>query len=151
MQQFTVPQFIDVEPKIIGPITARQFLIFLATALILFIFYKTLDFTTFVVLGVLIFAVSGVFAFLKINGRYFHYFLLNLFQFFKKPDLRIWNHKLVNFSNESVDDVKYENILPPNKYFSRERLANLSLIVDTKGKYRGGDESNIELGNDYNL
>ena len=35
MQQFTVPQFIDVEPKIIGPITTRQFLIFLAAGLML--------------------------------------------------------------------------------------------------------------------
>ena len=27
MQMFTVPQFIDVEDKIIGPITTRQFII----------------------------------------------------------------------------------------------------------------------------
>ncbi|KKS92044.1 MAG: hypothetical protein UV69_C0039G0006, partial [Parcubacteria group bacterium GW2011_GWE2_43_12] len=27
MQQFVVPQFIDVEDKIIGPITVRQFII----------------------------------------------------------------------------------------------------------------------------
>jgi hypothetical protein len=31
MQQFVVPQFIDVEDKIIGPISVRQFLTLMVT------------------------------------------------------------------------------------------------------------------------
>ena len=61
MQQFTVPQFIDVEPKIIGPITTRQFLIFLGAALLIFLFYKMLNFGAFVAASVLVFVISVVF------------------------------------------------------------------------------------------
>lgn len=149
MQQFTVPQFIDVEPKIIGPITARQFFIFLGAALLIFITYKLFNFSTFIFISVFIFALAGVFSFLKINGRSFHYFILNIIQASRRPALRIWNHKAVNFENKEEKQIKYENILPPDKYFAQERLAELSLIIDTKGKYKGEDSENIsyeELG-----
>lgn len=149
MQQFTVPQFIDVEPKIIGPITTRQFLIFLAAALLIFLCYKLLDFTSFVVIGVLIFAVSGVLAFLKINGRPFHFFLLNLTQTIQKPKLRIWNHKAFTLENKEDKQIEYERILPPDKYFAQKRLAELSLIVDTKGRYKGEDNSGLEINNNF--
>ena len=39
-QQFVVPQFLDVETKIIGPVTMRQFLILLTTLLIEFLIYR---------------------------------------------------------------------------------------------------------------
>ena len=51
MQQFTVPQFIDVEDKVIGPITVRQFIIMLAGFLAIAICYKLLDFAAFIVAG----------------------------------------------------------------------------------------------------
>ena len=145
MQQFTVPQFIDVEPKIIGPITARQFLIFLATSLVIFIFYKVFDFSTFVILSILVFAFAGIFSFLKINGRPFHYFVLNLIQSLKKPGLRIWNHKITSFENKEDKQVEYEKVITPDKYFSKEKLTKLSLIIDTKGRYKGEDSSEINL------
>ena len=47
MQQFLVPQFIDVEDKIIGPITTRQFVEVLIGVLITFISYKILAFVYF--------------------------------------------------------------------------------------------------------
>jgi len=137
MQQFTVPQFIDVEPKIIGPITARQFLIFLAAALLIFSFYKLFNFGTFILASVLVFIISVVFAFVKINGRPFHFFILNLLQTFKRPGLRIWNHKAVNIENKEEKEIEYEKVLTPEKYFAKGRLEELSLIIDSKGKYRG--------------
>lgn len=149
MQQFTVPQFIDVEPKIIGPITTRQFLIFLGAALLVFVCYKLLDFTAFILATVLIIATSGTFAFLKINGRPFHFFVLNLIQTIKRPNLRIWNHKAVSLEKKEEKQVQYENVLPPDKYFAKKKLAELSLIIDTKGKYKGEDSDKIEVDNNF--
>jgi hypothetical protein len=145
MQQFTVPQFIDVEPKIIGPITTRQFLIFLAAALLIFLSYRLFYFTSFIFISVFILAVSGVFAFLKINGRPFHFFLLNFIQSILRPSLRIWNHKLVSFDEKEEKTAKYEKNLPPDKYFDKKRLAELSLIIDSKGRYKGEDKDQIEV------
>ena len=82
MQQFTVPQFIDVEDKVIGPITVRQFIIMLFSTGLIAICYKMFYFTTFIVLTVIISFVTIVIAFVKINGVHFHLFLTNFFMFF---------------------------------------------------------------------
>lgn len=142
MQQFVVPQFIDVEDKIFGPITVRQFLIMLAGFLVIAVSYKLFDFSLFVTLGLLILAISGIFAFLKINGRPFHFFVLNLFQTLKRSRLRIWRN---GFSSAGDDYEISESRLVPTaavaaKHYTASRLAELSLIVDTKGAYRGEGE-----------
>jgi len=48
MDQFVVPQFIDVEDKIFGPVTTRQFVILLIAGLIIFIAFKLADITLFI-------------------------------------------------------------------------------------------------------
>ncbi|RLC36830.1 hypothetical protein DRH27_04630 [Candidatus Falkowbacteria bacterium] len=138
MQQFTVPQFIDVEDKIIGPITARQFVIMLSGFLLIALCYRLFSFTLFVAVGLSIFAVSGIFAFLKINGMPFHFFILNFIQTTKRPSLRVWSTKL----NENIDleseEVKPKKVVSaPARIFSTSHLAELALIVDTQGVYKG--------------
>ena len=142
MQQFTVPQFIDVESKIIGPITTRQFLIFLAAAVIIGISYKIFDFSLFLTIGIVVFALAGTFAFLRINGRPFHFFLLNFIQTLRRPGLRVWNHNL-GFVDvpENINLVKREIPAPKKEVYKSSRLAELALVVDTKGRYRGEDNS----------
>lgn len=138
MQQFTVPQFIDVESKIIGPLTTRQFVIILAAAIIIAIGYKLLDFSAFIVYGIFILLITTLFAFVKINGRPFHLFLLNAIQTWRRPRLRIWNHRLIALEQEASPEIIREAPAAPiKKEFKKSRLAELALIVDTKGKYKG--------------
>ena len=40
MQQFQVPQYINIEDRIIGPLTLKQFLILLATGGVIMFFYS---------------------------------------------------------------------------------------------------------------
>jgi hypothetical protein len=149
VQQFTVPQFIDVEDKIIGPITTRQFVILMAGFILMAALYKIFDFSLFAVSALVIFAVSGVFAFLKINGRPFHFFVLNFVQTSKRPKLRVWNNSDKDLFDEAVMDVNLAKNKKRTasskdgtmKSYNQSRLAELSLIVDTKGSYRGFDDS----------
>ena len=143
MQQFTIPQFIDVEDKIIGPITTRQFIIMLSGFALIGICYKIFDFSAFMVVGLLILIISGIFSFAKINGRPFHLFILNLIQTLKKPGLRVWNHtigKSEHEYNETETKEFKEALLPPTKHYAKSRLAELALIVDTRGAYKGGEK-----------
>jgi len=138
MQQFTVPQFIDVENKIIGPITTRQFMIFLSGAIILGISYKLFDFSLFVTIAVIVFIIVTAFAFVKINGRPFHFFVLNSIQTWRRPSIRVWNNEGKKL--ESSDKLSVVNIKPQvtrSKFYRKSRLAELALIVDTKGRYPG--------------
>ena len=143
MQQLTVLQFIDVEDKIIGPITARQFIILLSGCLIVALFYKLFDFTMFLILGILILGSAGTIAFLKINGMPFHFFILNFFQTLSRPGLRIWNNDInrqaVRFEPEEKKAPSGVEPLPIRAYTS-SRLSQLALMVDTQGAYKGEEE-----------
>jgi len=138
MQQFTVPQFIDVENKIIGPLTTRQFLIILGAAIIMGISYKLFDFSLFLTISIPVFMITVLFSFVKINGRPFHLFILNLAQTLRRPGIRVWNNRAV-VSDEApqVPVTKTEQKTVPKEFYKKSRLAELSLIVDTKGRYKG--------------
>jgi len=140
MQQFLVPQFIDVEDKIIGPITTRQFIELLFMALIDFIAYKLADFSLFLFIAIINLALFGTLAFFKVNGQPFHYFLLNLIQTLKKPKLRVWN-KIVTEAELARRikevEVKAPPRITPRRIISTSRLSELALIADTGGVYKG--------------
>lgn len=142
MQQFVVPQFIDVEDKIIGPITVRQFIILLIAAGLEFIAWKLTDLSLFLFETVFIAVFTILFAFIKINGRPFHYFLLNFIQTLKRPWLQIWNKEFDPMMlKEEKKRPKKEIFVPrPKPLIGKSRLAELSLIVDTGGIYSGEED-----------
>ena len=138
MQQFTVPQFIDVESKIIGPITTRQFLIIIGAGVIIAISYKLFDFTLFLTVTIGVVLIAAIFSFLKVNGRPFHFFILNLIQTIRRPGTRVWNNRLTVF--EEIDKTSFVRPVIkviPKEVYKKSRLAELALVVDTKGRYKG--------------
>jgi flagellar biosynthesis component FlhA len=138
MQQYTVPQFIDVENKIIGPITVRQFMIFLAAAIIIGLSYRLFDFSLFLTIAVVVFLIAVTFAFVKVNSQSFHLFLLNAVQTLRRPRIRVWNNRLVTTEpEESAPAITSAAHPAPPKLYKESRLAELALIVDTKGRYKG--------------
>ncbi len=138
MHQFNVPQFLDVESKIMGPLTARQFLILLTGGVLAAIIYRLFDFSLFATLTAVIFLLAITFAFVKINGRPFHFFILNIFQTMRRPGIRVWNNQAVTTHNEiETDFIKHEEKPVPKEFYKESRLAELSLVVDTKGRYKG--------------
>jgi hypothetical protein len=143
MQQFLVPQFIDVENKILGPITVRQFVIMIVLMGLLFIFYKTLDFSAFILVAIFTLALGAAFGFLKVNGTLFHIFLLNVIQTLLRPSLRVWNkyapnENLQNQKEKNEDDlIAIKLVSQSTKILKATRLSELSLIVNTGGYYKG--------------
>jgi hypothetical protein len=138
MQQFTVPQFIDVEDKIFGPITVRQFLILLVAGLVLFFVFKIADTTLFILLAAVIGGFAMILAFVKINGQDFHYFLLNVIQTMRRPGLRIWDKRythaeLVDFQKKEEKKVVEEVVV---KSATPRHIRDLSLLVNTGGYYK---------------
>ena len=139
MQQYVVPQYIDVEDKIIGPITIRQFIIILFAILVDFLFYKLLLFIYFIIAFIIWTGFWVVVAFTKINGQSFHYFLLNVINTFKKPTLRVWQPFVS--SEDMKSSIKGElpkvSVVKVNKERpTQSRLSELSLLVNTGGVYK---------------
>ena len=136
-----MPQFLDVEDRIIGPITVRQFIEILVGGLIIFIFYKLFDFSLFVVAGLLVFGLTVLFAFVKINGQPFHNFLLNFITTLKNPKLKIWRKTVSDQEIKASLKKPLELLITAPKIkrqaFDASNLSELALIVDTGGVYRG--------------
>ncbi len=142
MDQFVVPQFIDVEDKIFGPVTSRQFVILLIAGLILFVAFKLADFALFIFMLATIGGFAFILAFVKINGQSFHYFILNLIQTVRRPSRRIWyksdtKDELEELRKGEIVEVMEKVAEIPRLSYSRIR--DLSLAVNTGGYYKPGE------------
>lgn len=138
-EQYVVPQFIEVEDKIIGPISVRQFVILLVVSMFLFIFYKLLAFVYFLLVGIPFFILGVILAFAQINGQPFHLFLLNIAITFRKPRLRVWYKEYTE--PELREFIRKPPAPPALPRLTKERpessrLADLSLVVNTGGVYK---------------
>ncbi len=139
MEKFVVPQFIDVEDKIIGPITTRQFVIILATALFLFLEYRLLEAFLAYPSIILTLIAGGALAFFKVNGMPFHFFLLNIIQTLRRPGLRVWDKQLNDAEVRAYikkEEVKPEPVPPKKEPLTTSRLSELTLTVNTGGLYK---------------
>lgn len=144
MQQFTVPQFIDVEDKVIGPLSVRQFIIILVVFGFIGLSYKVFDFSLFLTVSVFLLVIGALFAFIKINGAPFHYFLLNMIQTLLKPKLRLWNKIDQPSDTEITEEITvYQEVVEPRRY-SMSHLNSLALVVDTKGYYSGEEAGDLQ-------
>ena len=142
MPQFVVPQFIDVEDKILGPITTRQFGIIMIDALIMFIVYKILSLAFAIVVDVALLSAGLVLAFVRVNGQPFHYFLLNVVETWRRPLVRVWNKEMSDAEIIALSKVEPPPPPPPKPYKeapTTSRLSELALVVNTGGVYRPED------------
>jgi len=144
VQQFLVPQFIDVENKILGPITVRQFVLIILTVGMLFLFYKSFDFSAFLVATLVMLPLTVAFAFLKVNGMPFHYFILNVIQTSMRPGIRVWAKQVSAGKSGAREDLDtlapVQLIQDRRKVVNRSRLNDLSLVVNTGGYFAGDDD-----------
>ena len=89
--QYQVPQFIDLEDRIIGPLTLKQFLYLAFAGAFIFVFWFLFNFYLWLIISAPLAAMAAAFAFLKINGRPFVYFFLSFIRYFSKPKLYIFS------------------------------------------------------------
>ncbi len=88
--QFKVPQFIDIEDKIIGPLTLKQFIYLLGGLGIIAISWFYFKLGLFIIISIPIAIFTLGLAFYKINGRPLVSILGSLIKYITKPRLYLW-------------------------------------------------------------
>jgi hypothetical protein len=91
--RFEVPQFIEIEDRIIGPFSWRQFLYLgggLGLGVVLFL---TTPFIVFLIVGLPFGILALALAFYPINNRPFSFFLEAMFNYFYNYRLYLWRRK----------------------------------------------------------
>lgn len=133
MDQFTVPQFIEHEPKIVGPLTFKQFIFIGIAIAICFIFYFTLPFFVFILATIIIMLGGAALAFLKTGGRSLPVVLKNFFAFFLAPKIYLWKQKTglpPKIMKATPQKIIEKSTVP--SVAGKSRLNTLSTQIETK-------------------
>ncbi len=131
--QFTVPQFIERETKIVGPLTFKQFIfVGIAGGLCLFLYF-TVSFTTFIILTVLILGTAFSLAFVKIKKIPLPVIIKNFFSFLTEPKVYLWKKKTSppKIQRKKVKTIEKEEKEEP-KVVGRSKLKDLSTRLKIK-------------------
>lgn len=90
--RFQVPQFINIEDKIFGPLTVKQFVYLVGGAGMVYILYRFLPFYLAVVPIGVIAALGVSLAFVKINNKPFIFTLEAALKYAFSTRLYLWKH-----------------------------------------------------------
>lgn len=130
--QFQVPQFIEVEDKIFGPLTLKQFIYLAGGIGIAVLFYVLLPFKFIAILIGVPFITFGVLlAFYKVNNKPFADVLEAAINYGMKSKLYIWKKvpkKAEKKKEELEDDKTLEPLLAPR--LSDSKLKELAWSLD---------------------
>ncbi len=88
--QFEVPQFIEIEDKIFGPLTWKQFLYVGGGVGMAVVLFLAAPFVIFVLIGLPLGVLAAALAFYPINNRPFSYFLEAIYTYFTTQRLYLW-------------------------------------------------------------
>lgn len=139
--QYSIPQFIEIEDKVVGPLTVKQFLYLVAGGVFLVIAWSLVDLGLFIFLAIITGVIVVPFAFIKINGRPFQVYLTAAIRYFTTPHLRIWmktkEKPYISFSDVQKREIKRpegQTEIIGEKRFNPSRIRQLSHILDVGGK-----------------
>lgn len=88
-----VPQFIEIEDKIVGPLTLRQFIYLAGAAGFCVVFFVYFSFVFAFLLSAPIAGFAVALAFYKVNGKPFIEVLEAGFSYYTGAKLLLWKHK----------------------------------------------------------
>lgn len=133
---YTVPQFIEREPKIAGPFTFKQLLFVLAAGGLATFFYFLLPFFLFLLSAVVLGGTALALAFLKIGGISLPLVIKNFFVFLGRPKVYLWEKKsvfpkIIKTKAPLKKEPERESVL---KVAQGKLLGKLSAFLETKPK-----------------
>jgi hypothetical protein len=130
--QFRVPQFIDVEDKLFGPLTFKQFAYLAGGVGMGFVLYKLLPLFVAIVLIIPIATLSLLLAFYKVNNKPFIYYLQAGINYLTKSRLYVWQQRIKQKEEKSVEEsITPVSILPR---VSGNRISDISWSLDVLDK-----------------
>jgi membrane protein implicated in regulation of membrane protease activity len=128
--QYSVPQFVNIEDRIVGPLTGKQVLYLLIGGATLLIFFSFFDFGFFIIFAIPIIILTLLFAFYKPKGQTVATYILIFFNYFTIPRAYIWRREpsVVKFKRSQK---KQKGRQPMQENITRNRLRELAWVLDT--------------------
>lgn len=133
--QYKVPQRIDMEDKIIGPFTMKQFVVLLTGGMITYATIKAGNVIAIVFIGVPVTILTLCLTFIKVQDQPFSKFLFSALLYMIKPKRRAWikDWHLEGISQSVVKPSEKKEVKRESKHIERAQLEELSKILDSRG------------------
>lgn len=147
MGQYKVPQDVEAEDKLIGPLSLRQFIyvvIGIGWAGLMWLLLRS----AIPLMIVAILPVTGFFLLLGFGRRQeqsFETYFVAMIKFLVEPRIRVWGKDLSQ--DELIKHVEKPPEIIPSKSLNRGSLKQLALIMDTHGTQK---DPSIQLQDDTN-
>lgn len=130
---FSVPQFIDVEDKIAGPLTWRQLLWMIGMGATLLVAFNTFDTSLAITIAIPTVLIFVAFAFYRPNGFPLTTFVFYMILFLFRPKISVWERPTRKSSVPKAPEKKAETDTGA-KRIDQEKLRELARILDNRGK-----------------
>ncbi len=132
--RFKVPKDVDIEDRIVGPLTIKQ-LGWIGGGFLLCVgIWQMADVQLAVFLGIIIMASCGAFAFLRPYNQSLVGFFGSVFVFLTKPKQYLWRRMGFNFPRNKNTNKKDRNIMIlMKKGFPTEEVEKLTKTIDSGG------------------
>lgn len=128
--RFEVPQFIEIEDKIFGPLTWRQFVYVGGGAGFAVVLFIVAPFIIFVLLGLPVAVLTFLLGFYPVNNRPFADFLASLVSYLRGTKLYLWRkHGTGVYSGAESGEAGSPSYMPP---VSQSNLVSLSRRLEMK-------------------
>ena len=130
--EYQVPQFIEVEDKIFGPLTLRQFIYIAGGAGLCAVFILLLPLFIGLILAIPVAAFAAALAFYKINGKPFIDVLEAGFTYYVGRRLYLWRKEQEVPGASQAAQAPVAPTALPKEGLTRRKLEDLELSLDTK-------------------
>lgn len=130
--QFKVPQFLEIEDKIFGPFTFKEFVYLVGGGGICFILYRLLGIWIGAVPILIVGSLAGMLTFYKPNNKPFIFMLQSMIKYLFQDKLYIWERRKETISEKSKD-AKLNQILSHvenNGKLNNSKLRDLAWSLD---------------------
>lgn len=135
--RFNVPQFIEYETKLVGPLTVKQTLFIVIPGgfcFLLYLAYAKTNFPLFFFPSLIIMGIGLSMAFVKVAGQSLPNFLINFFKFNLSPKTYLWRKPTKPIMTLVFKKEKEEKEESPLKIPEGSRLKRIRIQIETKTK-----------------
>ena len=142
--QFQIPQFIEVEDKIFGPLTFRQFVYIVGGAGCSYLLLRVLPMFVALPIVAAILGLAAALAFFQYNGRPFILALEHGFSYMVHTKLYLWNNERKKGAPKKAPTIalKSGEVYVPR--LSDSRLHELAWSLDIKERIAAGTTTDDE-------
>ena len=142
--RFQVPQFINVEDKIFGPLTLKQFLYLAGGGGFCLLFYRFLPVALAILLMIPAVGLSLMLAFYKVNNKPFVNIVESAFKYSASNKLYIWNKNRKKTENRSARTNTRNSSPVIVPHLSGGKLKDLAWNLDIKENLNPGTQETMQ-------